>query len=173
VPTRGRASSSSPTAGLSSPSEATAAWLDKGAASVDARDLLLASVADRRFRGYIDAADGDWMGATGRAAAAHVWEERLDIAVGAPADGVERSLEHLFQHRRWSRPAVVFVPDFSSADWRDRLTAVEHPGRHGRDQTRTGSRAPRRERDRRRADARTGRVTHVRLTKKRLRGAGA
>ena len=152
-------------------------WLDKAAAMRATLEIVLASAGRAGgFVGYIDAADGEpyWLPPRGERRLAHVREERLDTAGwGAPADGVERSLEHLFEHRRNVTPgSFVFVlSDFldtpSMETW---LTAVEHlwdivpvviqdPTWEQSFPDVSGIVLPLR-------DARTGRVTEVRLTRK-------
>jgi uncharacterized protein (DUF58 family) len=108
-------------------------WLDKGAAMRRAVELVLASATrSGGFGGYLDYADGEpfWLPPRGERRIAHLREERLDSAGwNAPADGVERSLEHLFEHRR-NVPAGSFVfvlSDFLQPPARETwLTASEH-----------------------------------------------
>ncbi len=132
--TRGRGSSSSPTAGPSSPSSRRRC-----------RGSTRARRCGRRSRSCSRAppapegssatsttrtASPYWLPPRGERRLAHVREERLDTAGwGAPADGVERSLEHLFEHRRQvTAGSFVFVlSDFLDAPSRETwLTAVEH-----------------------------------------------
>jgi uncharacterized protein (DUF58 family) len=152
-------------------------WLDKAAATRTALEIVLASAAQAGgFVGYIDDADGEpyWLPPRGERRLAHVREERLDTAGwGAPPDGVERSLEHLFEHRRQvTAGSFVFVlSDFLEAPSRETwLTAVEHlwdvipvviqdPIWEQSFPDVSGIVVPLR-------DPRSGRVTHVRLTKK-------
>jgi uncharacterized protein (DUF58 family) len=152
-------------------------WLDKGAAMRTTLEIVLASASQAGgFVGYIDAADGEpyWLPPRGERRLAHVREERLDTAGwGAPADSVERSLEHLFEHRRQvTAGSFIFVlSDFLDAPSRETwLTAVEHlwdvipvvirdPTWEQSFPDVSGIVVPLR-------NARTGRVTHVRLTKK-------
>ena len=108
-------------------------WLDKAAAMRRTLELVLASTSQAGgFAGYLDYADGEpyWLPPRGERRLAGVREERLDTAGWTgPANGVERSLEHLFEHRRvMSAGSFVFVlSDFldppSRVAW---LTAVEH-----------------------------------------------
>jgi uncharacterized protein (DUF58 family) len=108
-------------------------WLDKAAAMRRTLELVLASTAQAGgFSGYLDYADGEpyWLPPRGERRQATVRDERLNTAGWtAPPDGVERSLEHLFEHRRIvSAGSFVFVlSDFieppSRLTW---LTAVEH-----------------------------------------------
>jgi len=108
-------------------------WLDKAAALRRTLELVLASTAQAGgFAGYLDYADGKpfWLPPRGERRHASVREARLDAAGWtAPADGVERSLEHLLEHRRVVSPgSFVFVlSDFldppSRLAW---LTGVEH-----------------------------------------------
>ena len=108
-------------------------WLDKRLAMRRALDLVLLSAAQAGgFAGYVDFADGEpfWLPPRGERRVAVVRDERLDTAPWtAPADGVERSLEHLFEHRRIvTAGSFVFAfSDFivppSRLTW---LTAVEH-----------------------------------------------
>ncbi len=108
-------------------------WLDKRLAMRRALDLVMTSAAQAGgFAGYLDYADGEpfWLPPRGERRIAVVRDERLDTAPWtAPADGIERGLEHLFEHRRIiSAGSFVFVlSDFivppSRLTW---LTAVEH-----------------------------------------------
>ena len=108
-------------------------WLDKRLALRRSLDVVLTSAAQAGgFAGYIDLADGEpfWLPPRGERRIADVREERLETAPwSAPADGVERALEHLFEHRRViSAGSFVFVlSDFieppSRLTW---LTALEH-----------------------------------------------
>ena len=108
-------------------------WLNKAAAMRGTLELVLASATQAGgFAGYLDYADGEpyWLPPRGERRLAGVREERLDTAGWtAPADGVQRSLEHLFEHRRVMTPgSFVFVlSDFleppSRLTW---LTAAEH-----------------------------------------------
>jgi uncharacterized protein (DUF58 family) len=108
-------------------------WLEKAAAMRRTLELVLASTAQAGgFAGYLDYADGEpfWLPPRGERRQATVRDERLATAGWtAPADGVERSLEHLLEHRRVvSAGSFVFVlSDFldppSRLVW---LTAVEH-----------------------------------------------
>jgi uncharacterized protein (DUF58 family) len=152
-------------------------WLDKGAAIRTTLEIVLSSAAQTGgFVGYIDAADGEpyWLPPRGERRLAHVREERLDTAGwGAPADSIERSLEHLFEHRRQvTAGSFVFVlSDFLDPPSRETwLTAVEHlwdvipvviqdPTWEQSFPDVSGIVVPLR-------DPRSGRVTHVRLTKK-------
>ena len=98
---------------------------------------------------------------------------RDEAGWGAPADGVERSLEHLFEHRRnVTAGSFVFVfSDFLDPPSRETwLTAVEHlwdvipvviqdPVWEQSFPDVSGIVVPLR-------DPRSGRITHVRLTKK-------
>jgi uncharacterized protein (DUF58 family) len=152
-------------------------WLDKGAAMRATMEIVLASAAEAGgFVGYIDYADGEpyWLPPRGERRLAHVREERVDTAGwGAPADGVERSLQHLFEHRRsvTSGSFVFVLSDFLEPPSRETwLTAVEHlwdvvpvviqdPTWEQSFPDVSGIVVPLR-------DPRSGRVTHVRLTKK-------
>ncbi|MBA2384428.1 MAG: DUF58 domain-containing protein, partial [Actinobacteria bacterium] len=108
-------------------------WLDKGAVMRVAVQLVLASSAEAGgFVGYVDFADGEprWLPPRGERRLAQVRDERLaSTEFTAPSDGVERSLEHLFQHSRTvTAGSFVFVcSDFltppAAHTW---LTAVEH-----------------------------------------------
>ena len=108
-------------------------WLDKSAAMRCAVQLVLASSAEAGgFVGYVDFADGEprWLPPRGERRLAQVRDERLaSTEFTAPRDGVERCLEHLFQHSRIvTAGSFVFVcSDFlappTSHTW---LTAVEH-----------------------------------------------
>jgi uncharacterized protein (DUF58 family) len=152
-------------------------WLDKGAAMRRATDIVVASAAQAGgFVGYLDHADGEpfWLPPRGERRLAYLREERANEAGwGAPADGVERSLEHLFEHRRnVTAGSFVFVfSDFLDPPSRETwLTAVEHlwdvipvviqdPVWEQSFPDVSGIVVPLR-------DPRSGRITHVRLTKK-------
>ena len=142
-----------------------------------ATDIVVASAAQAGgFVGYLDYADGEpfWLPPRGERRLAYLREERADEAGwGAPADGVERSLEHLFEHRRnVTAGSFVFVfSDFLDPPSRETwLTAVEHlwdvipvviqdPVWEQSFPDVSGIVVPLR-------DPRSGRITHVRLTKK-------
>ncbi len=108
-------------------------WLNKSAAMRRTLELVLAVTAHAGgFAGYLDYADGEpfWLPPRGERRLAHLRDERLEAAGWtAPANGVERSLEHLFEHRRIvSAGSFVFViSDFldppARLTW---LTATEH-----------------------------------------------
>lgn len=152
-------------------------WLDKAKAMRTVMDIVLASAAQAGgFVGYVDHADGDayWLPPRGERRLAHVREERVETAGWAgPADGVERSLQHLFEHRRnVTAGSFVFVlSDFLEPPSRETwLTAVEHlwdvipvviqdPTWEQSFPEVSGIVVPLR-------DPRSGRVTHVRLTRK-------
>jgi len=152
-------------------------WLDKAAAMRRAARLVLASSAEAGgFVGYADFADGAprWLPPRGERRLAQERDERLESTdFTAPPDGVERSLEHLFQHSRVvTAGSFVFVcSDFlvppSAHTW---LTAIEHlwdvipiviqdPVWEQSFPDVSGIVVPFR-------DPATGRVTHVRLTAK-------
>lgn len=108
-------------------------WLDKAEAMRRTTDILVASAAEAGgFVGYVDYADGEpfWLAPRGERRLAYLREERVESAGwGAPADGVERSLQHLFEHRRnVTAGSFVFVlSDFIDPPSRETwLTAVEH-----------------------------------------------
>ena len=69
-----------------------------------ATEIVVASAAQAGgFVGYLDFADGEpfWLPPRGERRLAYLREERASEAGwSAPTDGVERSLEHLFEHRR-------------------------------------------------------------------------
>ncbi|MGH3072316.1 MAG: DUF58 domain-containing protein [Gaiellaceae bacterium] len=152
-------------------------WLDKGAAMRETTEIVVASAAEAGgFVGYLDYADGEpfWLPPRGERRLAHLRDERVQTAGWrAPADGVERSLEHLFEHRRnVTAGSFVFVlSDFLDPPSRETwLTAVEHlwdvipvviqdPVWEQSFPDVSGIVVPLR-------DPRSGRVTHVRLTKK-------
>ena len=142
-----------------------------------ATEIVVASAAQAGgFVGYLDYADGEpfWLPPRGERRLAHLREERArDAGWGAPVDGVERSLEHLFEHRRnVTAGSFVFVlSDFLDPPSRETwLTAVEHlwdvipvviqdPVWEQSFPDVSGIVVPLR-------DPRSGRITHVRLTKK-------
>ena len=152
-------------------------WLDKAAAMQRAAEIVVASAAVAGgFVGYVDFADGEpfWLPPRGERRLAYLREERMqDAGWTAPVDAVERSLEHLFEHRRnVTAGSFVFVfSDFLDPPRRETwLTAVEHlwdvipvviqdPAWEQSFPDVSGIVVPLR-------DPRTGRITHVRLTKK-------
>ena len=152
-------------------------WLDKAEAMRLTTEIVVASTAEAGgFVGYLDYADGEpfWLPPRGERRLAYVREERAqDAGWGAPVDGVERSLEHLFEHRRSvTAGSFVFVlSDFLDPPSRETwLTAVEHlwdvipvviqdPVWEQSFPDVSGIVVPLR-------DPRSGRITHVRLTKK-------
>jgi uncharacterized protein (DUF58 family) len=152
-------------------------WLDKAAAMRCATQMVVSSAAAAGgFVGYLDFADGEpfWLAPRGERRLAHLREERMeDAGWTAPVDGVERSLEHLFEHRRnVTAGSFVFVlSDFLDPPRRETwLTAVEHlwdvipvviqdPVWEQSFPDVSGIVVPLR-------DPRSGRITHVRLTKK-------
>lgn len=152
-------------------------WLDKAKAMRTVMDIVLASAAQAGgFVGYVDHADGDayWLPPRGERRLAHVREDRVETAGwDGPADGVERSLQHLFEHRRnVTAGSFVFVlSDFLAPPSRETwLTAVEHlwdvipvviqdPTWEQSFPDVSGIVVPLR-------DPRSGRVSHVRLTRK-------
>jgi len=152
-------------------------WLDKAAAMQCATEIVVASAGVAGgFVGYLDYADGEpfWLPPRGERRLAHLREERMQEAGWrAPVDGVEQSLEHLFEHRRnVTAGSFVFVlSDFLDPPRRETwLTAVEHlwdvipvviqdPVWEQSFPDVSGIVLPLR-------DPRSGRITHVRLTKK-------
>jgi uncharacterized protein (DUF58 family) len=152
-------------------------WLDKGEAMRQATEIVVASAAQAGgFVGYLDYADGEpfWLPPRGERRLAYLREERVrDAGWRAPKDGVDRSLEHLFEHRRnVTAGSFVFVlSDFLDPPARETwLTAVEHlwdvvpvviqdPIWEQSFPDVSGIVVPLR-------DPRSGRVTHVRLTRK-------
>jgi uncharacterized protein (DUF58 family) len=152
-------------------------WLDKGEAMRQATEIVVASAAQAGgFVGYLDYADGEpfWLPPRGERRLAYLREERVrDAGWHAPVDGVGRSLEHLFEHRRnVTAGSFVFVlSDFLDPPSRETwLTAVEHlwdvvpvviqdPVWEQSFPDVSGIVVPLRE-------PRSGRVTHVRLTRK-------
>lgn len=154
-------------------------WLDKAAAMRATIEIVLASAARAGgFAGYLDYADGEayWLPPRGERRFAHLREERVETAGWrAPPDGVERSLEHLFEHgRSITAGSFVFVlSDFLEGPGRETwLTAVERlwdvipvviqdPTWEQSFPDVSGIVVPLR-------DPRTGRVTHVRLTRKEI-----
>lgn len=151
-------------------------WLDKAAAMRLTTDIVVGSAAEAGgFVGYLDYADGEpfWLPPRGERRLAHLREERAQKAGwGAPVDGIQRSLEHLFEHSRNVTPgSFVFVlSDFLDPPSRETwLTAVEHlwdvipvviqdPVWEQSFPDVSGIVVPLR-------DPRSGRVTHVRLTR--------
>lgn len=108
-------------------------WLDKAEAMQRVTEIVVASTAEAGgFVGYLDYADGEpfWLPPRGERRLAYLREDRArEAGWGAPVDGVERSLEHLFEHRRnVTAGSFVFVlSDFLDPPSRETwLTAVEH-----------------------------------------------
>jgi uncharacterized protein (DUF58 family) len=152
-------------------------WLDKAATMQRATEIVVASAAVAGgFVGYVDFADGEpfWLPPRGERRLAYLREERMqDAGWAAPVDAVERSLEHLFEHRRnVTAGSFVFVfSDFLDPPRRETwLTAVEHlwdvipviiqdPVWEQSFPDVSGIVVPLR-------DPRSGRITHVRLTRK-------
>jgi uncharacterized protein (DUF58 family) len=155
-------------------------WLDKAAAMRQVSEVVVGSALQAGgFVGYVDHADGEpyWLPPRGERRLAHLRDERMESAGwAAPPDGLERSIEHLFEHRRnVSAGSFVFVlSDFlqpvSRETW---LTAVEHlwdvvpvviqdPVWEQSFPDVSGIVVPLR-------DPRSGRVTHVRLTAREAR----
>jgi uncharacterized protein (DUF58 family) len=152
-------------------------WLDKAAAMQRATEIVVASAAVAGgFVGYVDFADGEpfWLPPRGERRLGYLREERMqDAGWTAPVDAVERSLEHLFEHRRnVTAGSFVFVfSDFLDPPRRETwLTAVEHlwdvvpvviqdPVWEQSFPDVSGIVVPLR-------DPRSGRITHVRLTRK-------
>jgi len=152
-------------------------WLDKAATMQRATEIVVASAAVAGgFVGYVDFADGEpfWLPPRGERRLAYLREERMrDAGWAAPVDAVERSLEHLFEHRRnVTAGSFVFVfSDFLDPPRRETwLTAVEHlwdvipviiqdPVWEQSFPDVSGIVVPLRH-------PRSGRITHVRLTRK-------
>jgi uncharacterized protein (DUF58 family) len=152
-------------------------WLDKAATMQRATEIVVASAAVAGgFVGYVDFADGEpfWLPPRGERRLAYLREERMqDAGWAAPVDAVERSLEHLFEHRRnVTAGSFVFVfSDFLDPPRRETwLTAVEHlwdvipviiqdPVWEQSFPDVSGIVVPLR-------DPRSGRITNVRLTRK-------
>ena len=152
-------------------------WLDKAAAMQRATEIVVASAAVAGgFVGYVDFAEGEpfWLPPRGERRLAYLREERMqDAGWTAPVDGVQRSLEHLFEHRRnVTAGSFVFVfSDFLDPPRRETwLTAVEHlwdvvpvviqdPVWEQSFPDVSGIVVPL-------GDPRSGRITHVRLTRK-------
>ena len=155
-------------------------WLDKAAAMHRVSEIVVGSALQAGgFVGYIDHADGEpyWLPPRGERRLAYLREERMAHAGwAAPPDGLQRSIEHLFEHRRnVTAGSFVFVlSDFLEPVSRDTwLTAVEHlwdvvpvviqdPVWEQSFPDVSGIAVPLR-------DPRTGRVTHVRLTRREAR----
>jgi uncharacterized protein (DUF58 family) len=152
-------------------------WLDKAGALNEVTEIVVGSGARAGgFVGYLDYADGEpfWLPPRGERRLAHLREDRASSAGWtAPPDGLERSLEHLFEHRRnvTAGSFVFVVSDFLEPPSREAwLTAVEHlwdvvpvviqdPVWEQSFPDVSGIVVPLR-------DPRSGRVTHVRLTEK-------
>ncbi|HXH88176.1 MAG TPA: DUF58 domain-containing protein [Gaiellaceae bacterium] len=152
-------------------------WLDKAEAMQRVTEIVVASTAEAGgFVGYLDYADGEafWLPPRGERRLAYLREDRArEAGWGAPVDGVERSLEHLFEHRRnVTAGSFVFVlSDFLDPPSRETwLTAVEHlwdivpvviqdPVWEQSFPDVSGIVVPIR-------NPRSGRITHVRLTKR-------
>jgi uncharacterized protein (DUF58 family) len=107
-------------------------WLDKPAAMRTVVELVLASAgAAGGFVGYLDYADGDahWRQPKGERKLIELRDERLwSLEYGGPADWLERSVDHLAAHTRAVTPGTFvfllsdFIPPPSHEIW---LTAIE------------------------------------------------
>jgi hypothetical protein len=108
-------------------------WLDKPQAMRNAVQLILASAGvSGGYVGYLDYADGSahWRQPKGERKLIELKDERLwSLEYGGPDDWLERSLEHLAEHRRAVSPGTFvfllsdFVPAPSKEIW---LLAFEH-----------------------------------------------
>lgn len=108
-------------------------WLDKPAAMRTIVELVLASAgAAGGFVGYLDYADGDphWRQPKGERKLIEIRDERLwSSEYGGPPDWLERSIDHLASHPRAVTPGTFvfvisdFLPVPSTELW---LAAVEH-----------------------------------------------
>ena len=155
-------------------------WLDKPRAMRTVVELVLASAgAAGGFVGYLDYADGEahWRQPKGDRKLIELRDERLwSSEYGGPADWLERSIDHLASHTRAVTPGTFvfvlsdFIPAPSPDTW---LTAVEHrwdivpiviqdPTWEQSFPDVSGIVVPLR-------DARSGRVTNVRLRKHEVR----
>jgi len=108
-------------------------WLDKPRAMRTVVELVLASAgAAGGFVGYLDYADGEphWLQPKGDRKLIELRDERLwSDEYGGPADWLERSIDHLASHTRAVTPGTFvfllsdFVPAPSQDTW---LAAIEH-----------------------------------------------
>jgi uncharacterized protein (DUF58 family) len=108
-------------------------WLDKPLAMRTVVELVLASAgAAGGFVGYLDYADGEahWRQPKGDRKLIELRDERLwSDEYGGPADWLERSIDHLASHTRAVTPGTFvfllsdFVPAPSHDTW---LAAIEH-----------------------------------------------
>jgi uncharacterized protein (DUF58 family) len=106
-------------------------WLDKPEAMRHVVELVLASAgAAGGFVGYLDYADGDphWRQPKGERKLIELKDQRLwSMEYGGPPDWLERSVEHLANHRRAVSPGTFvfvlsdFVPAPAPDVW---LTAI-------------------------------------------------
>ena len=108
-------------------------WLDKPHAMRTGVELVLASAgAAGGFVGYLDYADGDahWRQPKGDRKLIELRDERLwSTEYGGPADWLERSIDHLAAHTRAVTPGtfVFLLSDFIPAPSHDTwLAAIEH-----------------------------------------------
>jgi uncharacterized protein (DUF58 family) len=108
-------------------------WLEKPVAMRTVVELLLASAgAAGGFVGYLDYADGEphWRQPKGDRKLIELRDERLwSKEYGGPADWLERSVDHLASHTRAVTPGtfVFLLSDFIPASAPDVwLTAIEH-----------------------------------------------
>jgi uncharacterized protein (DUF58 family) len=108
-------------------------WLDKPRAMRTVVELVLASAgAAGGFVGYLDYADGEahWRQPKGDRKLIELRDERLwSKEYGGPADWLERSVDHLASHTRAVTPGtfVFLLSDFIPASAPDVwLTAIEH-----------------------------------------------
>ena len=102
-------------------------WLDKPEAMRHTVELVLASAgAAGGFVGYLDYADGDphWRQPKGDRKLIELKDQRLwSMEYGGPTDWLERSFEHLANHRRAVSPGTFvfvlsdFVPAMSDELW--------------------------------------------------------
>jgi uncharacterized protein (DUF58 family) len=106
-------------------------WLDKPKAMRHTVELVLASAgAAGGFVGYLDYADGEphWRQPKGERKLIELKDDRLwSLEYGGPPDWLQRSLEHLADHRRAVSPGTFvfvisdFVPAVAEDVW---LTAI-------------------------------------------------
>jgi uncharacterized protein (DUF58 family) len=108
-------------------------WLDKPGAMRTVVELILASAgAAGGFVGYLDYADGEphWRQPKGERKLIELRDERLwSTEYGGPVDWLERSFDHLASHTRAVTPGTFvfllsdFIPSPSHEIW---LAAIEH-----------------------------------------------
>jgi hypothetical protein len=159
-------------------------WLDKPAAMRQAVELILASAGSAGgFVGYLDYADGNphWRQPKGERKLIEIQDERLwSSEFDGPQDWLERSIAHLAGHPRAVTPGTVvfvlsdFLPPASDDVWLQTLehrwdvvpVVIQDPTWEQSFPDVSGIVVPLRE-------PRSGRLVHVRMTRKEARARKA